>query len=292
MLTDLAEACRKSGLRVVERSGWKTRGYGPMRAVESITCHHDVTPNHLTEGALGYIEANRLSQLTLARDGTVYVVAAGLCYHAGVVHQSWMGNSYAIGIEAAHSGNPRDAWPGVQYAAYVRLVGALSAHYGVPLARVLGHKEVARPTGRKTDPTFDMDEFRRDVRNYLSSAHKADEEEDDMPWNDEVRQDIKRIIAETLRENVGDIAAQDEKSWWRTGQLGLIQAGTTSVLRSEGVSGAGDLGRTIAALAPLVSGDDGNGLSEDDVRRVAEAVQRLDAKAVAEQLAVVSRADA
>ena len=48
----------------------------------------------------------------------------------------------------------------------------------------------------------------------------------------------------------------------------------------------------ISALAPMIGGDGNSELSEEDVRRVAEAVQRLDAKAVAEQLAVVSRSDA
>ena len=208
MLTDLADACRKSGLRVVERPGWRTRGHGRMTRVESITCHHDVSPARLVQGALGYIEANALSQLTLARDGTVYVVAAGLCYHAGVVHHAWMGNAYAIGIEAAHTGSPGDPWPGVQYAAYVRLVGALSAHYRVPLDRCLGHKEVARPTGRKSDPTFDMNEFRQDVRNYLSNTHKVEDE--DMPLTAEEKNEIAALTATRVwHELVYGVPAQD-----------------------------------------------------------------------------------
>ncbi len=51
----------------------------------------------------------------------------------------------------------------MQYDAYVALCRALAAHYRLPVARVQGHKEVARPTGRKTDPTFDMAAFRADV---------------------------------------------------------------------------------------------------------------------------------
>jgi N-acetyl-anhydromuramyl-L-alanine amidase AmpD len=51
----------------------------------------------------------------------------------------------------------------VQHAAYVRLVAALAEHYGIPLSNVQGHKEVAKPLGRKIDPTFDMTDFRRRV---------------------------------------------------------------------------------------------------------------------------------
>ena len=43
---------------------------------------------------------------------------------------------------------------------------ALATHYGVPLARILGHKEVAAPLGRKSDPNFDMASFRLAVLNY------------------------------------------------------------------------------------------------------------------------------
>ena len=43
-------------------------------------------------------------------------------------------------------------------------MAALREHYGIPLSNVQGHKEVAKPAGRKPDPTFDMTDFRRRVR--------------------------------------------------------------------------------------------------------------------------------
>ena len=44
MLTDLAKACRKSGLEVIEVPGRKTRGHGEMAGVKSIVCHNTAGP--------------------------------------------------------------------------------------------------------------------------------------------------------------------------------------------------------------------------------------------------------
>ena len=102
-----------------------------------------------------------LSQLGLGRDGTVYVIAAGVAYHAGATFYPRQDNWRAIGIEAEHPGV--GTWTPAQYDAYVRLVDALRKHYGVPLSNVQGHKEIAKPLGRKVDPTFDCARFRADV---------------------------------------------------------------------------------------------------------------------------------
>lgn len=170
MLTDLADACRKSGLPVVEVDGWKTRGHGEMFAVNSLVLHHTAT----SAKALGDYPSLRivrdgrsdlpgpLSQVGLGRNGTVYVIAAGVCYHAGATFYPRQDNWHAIGIEAEHDGV--SPWPTVQHAAYVRLVSALADHYGIPLSNVQGHKEVAKPLGRKVDPNFDMTAFRARVK--------------------------------------------------------------------------------------------------------------------------------
>jgi N-acetyl-anhydromuramyl-L-alanine amidase AmpD len=165
-LTDLADACRSSGLRVVEQSGWRSRGHGQISSVRTIVCHHTAGPATGEAPSLNYIQTRSLSQLVLGRSGTVYVVAAGLCYHAGVVHEAIWGNRYSIGIEAEATG--RDPWPSVQYDAYARLCAALISHYKLPISDVRGHKEVAKPTGRKIDPNFDMPAFRRRIAEILA----------------------------------------------------------------------------------------------------------------------------
>jgi hypothetical protein len=169
MLTDLADACRKSGLKVVEIDGWKTRGHGDFLGVNSIVLHHTATPKSAAGDypSLRIVRDGRpdlrgpLSQVGLGRSGTVYVIAAGVAYHAGPTFFPRQDNWHSIGIEAEHDGIGQ--WSMVQHAAYVRLVAALAEHYGIPLSNVQGHKEVAKPLGRKIDPTFDMTDFRRRV---------------------------------------------------------------------------------------------------------------------------------
>lgn len=181
MLTNLADVVRTSGLPVVEVSGWKTRGHGQMTSVEAIVCHHTAGPATGDYPSLRVVRDGRsglpgpLSQLGLGRSGTVYVIAAGVCYHAGATFQTWQNNWHAIGIEAEATGTT--TWPKVQYDAYVKLCAALRRGYDVPNARVLGHKEVAKPAGRKPDPNFNMDTFRRQVAEAYA---KPTTEDDDM----------------------------------------------------------------------------------------------------------------
>lgn len=159
MLTDLGDACRKSGLPVVEIEGWRTRGHGEMSGVRAVVVHHTAGPATGELPSLVTVYGGRpglegpLAQLMLGRSGTVYVVAAGLCWHAGeVFDNASQGNAYAIGVEAEHDGI--SPWPPAQYVAYTRLCAALVVHYGLLASAVLGHKEVASPLGRKRDPNF------------------------------------------------------------------------------------------------------------------------------------------
>lgn len=168
-LLDLADACRRSGLDVVELPDWRRRGHGAMQSVDAIVLHHTAGPATGDAPSLRVVRDGRpdlrgpLAHLVLARSGTVHVVAAGLCWHTGPTHEPWQGNAHAIGIEAEHVGRPGSVWTQVQYGAYVRLARALADHYDVPPARILGHREVARPAGRKVDPTFDLPTFRAAV---------------------------------------------------------------------------------------------------------------------------------
>lgn len=179
LLTDLADACRKSGLTVLEIDGWRTRGHGDFLGINSIVCHHTAT----SAKALGDYPSLRivrdgrsdlpgpLSQLGLGRNGTVYVIAAGVAYHAGATFYPRQDNWHAIGIEAEADG--LSSWPEVQMDAYARLCAALAEHYGIPLSNVQGHKEIAKPAGRKIDPNFDMTAFRTRVRNVNRKARLA-----------------------------------------------------------------------------------------------------------------------
>ncbi|CAF1645080.1 unnamed protein product, partial [Rotaria sordida] len=133
MVTNLATILRNAGLKVVEVSGWTTRGHGQMTSVKSIIVHHTAGPASGDMPSLNFIRDGSsslrgpLSQLALGRTGTWYVVAAGLCYHAGVVTDSSLySNANAIGIEAEGTGVPASNvghahWPEVQWQSYVRV---------------------------------------------------------------------------------------------------------------------------------------------------------------------------
>ena len=164
-LTDLADACRKSGLPVAEVSGWRTRGKA-LAAVKTIVVHHTAT-SAAAKGdypTLGVVRDGRPGI-----PGPLSQLASGLANHAGRVHRTTWGNAYSIGIEAEHPGGSAP-WPPAQYDAYVRLCAALVKHYGLTVDDVRGHKEVASPAGRKTDPNFNMAAFRARVREALAET--------------------------------------------------------------------------------------------------------------------------
>lgn len=203
LLTDLAVAARKSGLSVVEVSGWRHRGHGVLASVDSIVCHHTAT-SRTASGDYPSIRVVRdgrpdldgpLANLGLGRNGTVYVIAAGVAYHAGATRQSWMDNWHSIGIEAEADG--LSSWPAAQMDAYARLCAALCEHYAVPVERVLGHKEVCQPAGRKSDPNFDMAAFRRRVAAVSREELDMDEKT------------LRKIIREEARAAVDDVLDAD-----------------------------------------------------------------------------------
>lgn len=203
-----------AGLKVAEGDGWENRGHGNIQRVRGVMCHHTGTPhsgnmptlNYLTKG--GWAEVKRvrkwvdgpLCNLGLGRDGTYYLVAAGLAYHAGKHSgQGWRGitngNSHFIGIEAEHQGETHIVWPEIQMEAYYVGVAAILRHLGLNEMSCCGHKEYAE--GRKSDPTFDMNDFRRRVAQLLATADLKfrqipNEEPDQSPMATEKRPTLRR----------------------------------------------------------------------------------------------------
>lgn len=203
-LTSLAAIARGAGLRVVEQPGWQTRGHGTQTGVKTIICHHTGTTNTTANApSLAVVQNGRsdlpgpLSHFVLGRDGTVFVIAAGQCWHAGATWQAAQSNAYAIGIEAEGTGYA--AWPEVQMDAYARLCRALCAAFGLGVDRVQGHKEVCSPTGRKTDPNFDMGAFRARVAN-------SGEDDDMTP-------DQSRKLDEIVQQLTGSREADKYPGW-------------------------------------------------------------------------------
>ena len=167
LATRLERAVKNAGVKYKKVSGWASRGHGTMGSIQSVICHHTAGPKSGNSPSLNVVAYGRpglsgpLAQLFLARDGTVYLVAAGISYHAGSVSSNRYANSHAIGIEAEATG--LDSWPAHQIEEYAKLCKALCKEFGLSTSRVQGHKEVAVPRGRKPDPNFSMSDFRKKV---------------------------------------------------------------------------------------------------------------------------------
>lgn len=190
MLTDLAHTLRAAGLRVVEVPGWQTRGRGEMTSVQGVIDHHTAGASYGSVFEIGdpiypslpVVRDGRtglpgpLSQLGLARDGSVLVIAAGVSNHAGAPDRPrapMTGNTTLIGIEAESTGVRRADgswdWTPEQRAAYPLVCWALARRYGLAADRIIGHGS-ADPIGwapsRKIDPAgIDMAALRRTVAN-------------------------------------------------------------------------------------------------------------------------------
>jgi hypothetical protein len=172
MLTWLADALRAGGCRVIEQAGWKQRGHGQMGLVTGVLCHHTGGggSNDWTIVQNGRSDLpGPLAHMTLERDGSFRVIAAGQCWHAGaggplLAAPKNNGNEHLIGIEGVCNG--RD-WTDAQREAYPRGVAALLRHESLKADRCAGHKEWA--PGRKPDPgNWDMGAFRNAVSSHLT----------------------------------------------------------------------------------------------------------------------------
>jgi HAMP domain-containing protein len=209
MLTQLAVVARRTGYPVIEVPGWRTRTttdeHGrpeQMTSVEGVTCHHTANGGaHGDAPSLHTVRDGRpdlegpLAHFVLGVSGSIYVVAAGRCNHAGKSLRPTYESSRRIGIEAEAIGLPgaQSDWPAPQMDAYARLCAVLVDHFGLTVEDVLGHKETCKPPRRKSDPTFNMDRFRDRVA-AVNLKHPP--EEDEMKLTDEV--DLTPQAAELL----------------------------------------------------------------------------------------------
>jgi peptidoglycan hydrolase-like protein with peptidoglycan-binding domain len=178
----LPHVLKSAGLKVATVPGWEERGRAEMGEILGVICHHTAGERHGNMPTLKILIDGRedlagpLAQLGLGRDGTYYVIAAGRCNHAGVGmwNDCTNGNSNFIGIEAENTGGANDfPWPAVQMDAYQRGVAAILKFVGKPALACAGHREYARPIGRKQDPVFNMIDFRSSVASFLDGTAPA-----------------------------------------------------------------------------------------------------------------------
>jgi len=210
-LTWLPDVLKTAGLKVEVQPGWENRGLGDMGTVRGVMCHHTAGPATGNMPCLDVITNGRpdlrgpLSQLGLGRDGTYYVIAAGKAQHAG--KGNWQGvttgNTSFIGIEAENRGTPADPWPEVQMDSYRRGLAAILGKIGADAVMCCGHKEYALPRGRKSDPSFDMVDFRAKVAELLTGVTPAPSPDIDESSREVLRRGANGALVKQLQAKLG-----------------------------------------------------------------------------------------
>jgi hypothetical protein len=176
-LADVLRA-QKPALKVRELPDWQQYGHGDMRSITHVMLHHTGNARETAES----IRRGRpdlpgpLSQLHIAQDGTVTVVAAGVCWHAGMGSYPGiptdLANYHALGIECAWprdtsitpATQTRERWPDAQIIAMRDTVAAILTRLGFGSDRVIAHKEWAGRSQGKWDPgNLSMDWMRSEV---------------------------------------------------------------------------------------------------------------------------------
>ena len=164
------------GDRLVVHDGWQERGAGGlMGTIWGTMIHHTGNVNEtvavIRDGVQqpsGWLPGP-LSQCLITPDGKCHLIAVGPCNHAGGGDYGTLknGNRDSIGFECAYSGS--GVWPQKQVITMRDATAAVSKKIGKKAKdSVCGHKEYAKPVGRKVDPgNMDMDWFRSEVQKDL-----------------------------------------------------------------------------------------------------------------------------
>lgn len=165
------------GDRLKTLPGWQNAGHGDFKDIRGLMWHHTGNSRESAQS----IRNGRpdlpgpLSNIHIAPDGTVTIVAVGVCWHAGQGSYPWLptnnANWHMIGIECAWpdikpdgSYDPGQRWPDAQIIAMRDVAAALTTKLGVDVSHNIGHKEYAGAAQGKWDPgNIDMNWFRGEI---------------------------------------------------------------------------------------------------------------------------------
>ncbi|WKN47162.1 N-acetylmuramoyl-L-alanine amidase [Nocardioides sp. Arc9.136] len=211
-LTQLAGALRAADLKVVEVPGWKTRGrpastggFDPVGVLWHHTGSKDTNPKSIADDrayAEWLAEIGRsdlpapLCQLSIGRDGTVYVCAAGRGNHAGTARASGTvaggdGNQLYVGVECQNTGS--EGWSDAQRDAMVTTGAVLAELLHTSAQAQRAHRETS-VTGKWDPGLLDMDAFRRDVAAELVTKERPEEPDPEPTRVEEIRQLLREAL--------------------------------------------------------------------------------------------------
>ncbi|URM86475.1 lysin A [Mycobacterium phage Hilltopfarm] len=167
------------GDRLRVMPGWQNRGHGDFKDIRGVMWHHTgngrASAESIRDGRPDL--AGPLANLHIAQDGTVTLVAVGVCWHAGVGSYPWlptnMGNWHMIGVECAwpmdtsgriNASYQAERWPDAQIISMRDVGAALSLKLNVGADHNIGHKDYAGATQGKWDPGYlDMRWFQGEI---------------------------------------------------------------------------------------------------------------------------------
>jgi N-acetylmuramoyl-L-alanine amidase len=131
--------------------------------IDTIVLHH--TASNDGAGDLAHMRnpaAKVSAHYMIDKDGKIYQLVDDKkrAWHAGKGELHGVPtdvNGRSLGIEIVNDGSGKTPFTDAQYKALTQLVGFLKQEYKVPANNILGHKDVAVPKGRKSDPAANFD---------------------------------------------------------------------------------------------------------------------------------------
>lgn len=266
---------RAQGVDVRFLDGWADRGrpsyFEPGGAVD----HH-------TGGPAWSVESQWWSMLYLVRDGrsdlngplanvctwpdgTLWIVAAGTCNHAGPGGWNGLAGNYSVwGNELVHSGGPNEEWPEAQLRSALLWDVALARHTGYGAEMVSEHKEWSN-AGKIDRINIDGDERRARIAELLAGgqpeedwmALTEDEQRELLDAVREIRDPAKlagQVAAITAKHLFAPLGASQPDRSWQVGaeRLGELAESRPAVTLSE--DDRADIAYRVAAqLGPTIA---------------------------------------
>lgn len=277
---------RAAGLEVVEIPGWRTRkrpgAFRPLGVLWHHTGGKEAKGKERAYADWMFLTGRNdlpapLCQLSVDRNGTVYVGAAGRANHAGKAKASGPlpagdGNELYVGVECHNNGS--EGWSDAQYAAMVTLGRCLSAALGIDATAHRAHAETS-VTGKWDPGRLDMSRFRAAIAQTAPTSPAPRPQEDEMNTNQE----------KTLNATFVEAEAAARRANMTAGGIDQVKAQLRTITATLGVlADQRDDAATKAKLDEILAALD---LQSTALDAIAEAVDQAPSADVREALAQV-----